>query len=74
LPISEGDNFQTGLAWVSAIDLDGDAQDELLLYRSNGSYEYRDVNANGTLGEVIRSGSEYTSGWDIITSVRLGPR
>jgi hypothetical protein len=26
------------------------------------------------LGGVIRSGDEYTSGWSIITSVKLGPR
>jgi len=45
--------------------------DELLLYKSNGSFRYEDLNPDGTLGAPILTGSGYTKNWKSITSIDL---
>jgi SpoIID/LytB domain protein len=45
--------------------------DELLLYKTDGTFRYNSLTANGDLGVPILSGSNYTSGWKSITAVDL---
>ncbi|HJS71773.1 MAG TPA: FG-GAP-like repeat-containing protein [Acidimicrobiia bacterium] len=45
--------------------------DEMLMYKTNGTFRYMDVNPNGTMGSPILGGTGYTTGWDSITAVDL---
>jgi hypothetical protein len=73
-PIAQGSNYPEDWTSITAIDLDGDGQDEMFFYRaSNGTFAYHNVNAKGQIGSPMLSGSGYTTGWDTITSVNLGP-
>jgi hypothetical protein len=60
------------LGWdaITAVDLDGDGQDEMFFYRDTGSFRYYRTSGSG-LGAVISSGTGYSLGWDAITAVDL---
>jgi SpoIID/LytB domain protein len=45
--------------------------DEMMLYKTDGTFRYSDVNPNGTLGAPILSGTGYTKGWKSITAIDL---
>jgi hypothetical protein len=71
-PILSGSGYSTGWSSITAVDLDGDSQDEMFFYRaSDGAYRYYDLQQNGQLGSPILSGSGYSTGWSSITAVDL---
>jgi beta-lactamase class A len=70
-PILSGSNYTKGWSSITAVDLDGDGQDELLFYRADGLYRFYDVRPDGQIGRPILSGSNYTKGWSSITAVDL---
>ena len=71
-PIRAGSGYSVGWSVITAIDLDGDARDELLFYRaSDGTYKYYKTKPDGSLGALIRGGTGYTPGWTSITAVDL---
>lgn len=71
-PLQGGTGFSAGWSSISAIDLDGDGNDEMLFYRaSDGTFKYYDVRSDGRLGDLIRSGTGYSTGWTSITSIDL---
>ncbi|HJQ90488.1 MAG TPA: FG-GAP-like repeat-containing protein [Acidimicrobiia bacterium] len=45
--------------------------DEMLFYKTNGTFRYYSVHPNGALGAVIEGGSGYTSGWKSVSAVDL---
>jgi SpoIID/LytB domain protein len=45
--------------------------DEMLFYKTNGTFRYNSIHPNGVLGAVIQSGSGYTSGWKSISALDL---
>jgi SpoIID/LytB domain protein len=47
------------------------AGDELLLYKSNGTFRYNSMGSTGILGAPINSGTSYTSGWKSISAIDL---
>ena len=49
-----GNRLLAGATVITAVDLDGDGQDELFFYRDTGSYAYYNVQPNGNLGALIR--------------------
>jgi beta-lactamase class A len=56
---------------VSAVDLDGDGQDELLFYEaSSGLFRYYDVSSEGRIGRPLLSGT-YSVGWTSVSAVDL---
>jgi hypothetical protein len=61
------------LGWdaITAIDLDGDGQDEFFFYRADGVFRYYHVRPNGALPRALLEGDGYTLGWDAITAVDL---
>lgn len=69
-PISSG-IYSKNWDVITAIDLDGDGQDEMLFYRVDGTFKYYETKANGTLGPLIQSGAGYSTGWSSITAVNL---
>lgn len=71
-PLIGGSGYSAGWTTITAIDLDGDGSDEMFFYRStDGVYKYYDMHTNGALGELIRGGSGYTTGWSSISAVDL---
>jgi hypothetical protein len=67
-----GDGYSTGWSSITAVDLDGDGQDEMFFYRkTDGAYRYYDVRSNGTLGKLLAGGFGYSTGWSSITAVDL---
>jgi hypothetical protein len=70
-PIAAGTGYTKGWSSITAIDLDGDGQDEMFFYRDDGLFRYYNVNADGSLGSPVLGGSDYTKDWDAITSVDL---
>ncbi len=71
-PVLSGDGYSRGWSSISAVDLDGDGQDEMFFYRaSDGLYRYYEVGADGRLGRPLLSGSDYSKGWTSITAVDL---
>ena len=56
---------------ITAVDLDGDGQDEMFFYRDDGLFRYYNINPNGTIGAPILAGEGCTVGWDAITAVDL---
>ena len=69
--IRGGTGYTTGWSSITAVDLDGDGQDEIFFYRPNGTFRFYDIRANGSLGSVIREGDNFSAGWDIITAIDL---
>jgi Leucine-rich repeat (LRR) protein len=70
--IQGGTGYSLGWDSISAVDLDGDGQDEFFFYRSSdGAYRYYNLQANGSLGNLIRGGTGYSLGWDSISAVDL---
>jgi hypothetical protein len=67
--INSGTDYANGWTSIVALDLDGDGQDEILFYRSSGSYRYYQIRPNGTLESLIDSGSDYSTGWTWLTGV-----
>ena len=64
----------TPLEWdsITAVDLDGDGNDEQFFYRStDGAYRYYDMKTNGALGTLLSGGTGYSLGWDSITAIDL---
>lgn len=55
---------------IVPVDIDGDSSDELLLYDSNGNAVFRDMRANGKLGEVLSQGKWRTT-WHTITPIEV---
>ena len=73
-PFLEGSNYTKGWDSISGIDLDGDGQDEMFFYReTTGEFGFYEVDSNGELGPAILEGDNYDTGWDVITSIDLGP-
>jgi hypothetical protein len=64
-----GDEYTNGWSAITAVDLDGDRQDEMFFYREDGLYRYYHVRPNGTLPSPLLAGDEYTAGWSSITAV-----
>jgi hypothetical protein len=50
---------------ITAVDLDGDGQDEIFFYRKDGLYRYYDIRPTGHLGAPIIAGSRLSEGLDI---------
>lgn len=66
-----GTGYSLGWGSITAIDLDGDDQDEVFFYRaSDGAYRYYDIRANASLGAPIQSGN-YDPGWKLTTAIDL---
>ncbi|HEU4318623.1 MAG TPA: M23 family metallopeptidase, partial [Acidimicrobiia bacterium] len=71
-PILSGSGYSTGWDSISAIDLDGDDQDEQFFYRSSdGAFRYYDIGSDAKLGSPIQSGTGYSTGWDSISAIDL---
>jgi hypothetical protein len=70
--LSGGTGYAPGWDSITAIDLNGDARDELFFYRINGEFAYHETTSTGELGEAILAGSGYSSGWTSISSINLG--
>ena len=70
-PLLAGDNYTRGWGAITAIDLNGDSQDEMFFYREDGLYRYYNIRPNGTLPSPILAGDEYTKGWNSITAINL---
>jgi hypothetical protein len=70
-PIRAGNDYTTGWSSITAIDLDGDGQDEMFFYREDGLYRYYDIRSDGRIGTPITAGDQYTTGWSSITAVSL---
>ncbi len=49
----------------------GNCGDQIFFYRNDGLYRYYDIKPNGTIGSPINAGTNYTTGWDSITSINL---
>jgi hypothetical protein len=71
LPILAGSGYTTGWSSITAVDLDGDGQDEMFFYRDDGLFRYYNVKPSGSVGSPILAGSGYTKGWSAITAVQL---
>jgi hypothetical protein len=70
--LSGGTGYSLGWSSITAVDLDGDGNDELFFYRStDGAYRYYNMNTNGTLGAQLSGGTGYSLGWSSITAVNL---
>ncbi|HJQ77271.1 MAG TPA: VanW family protein [Acidimicrobiia bacterium] len=70
-PISQGSEYTPGFSSITAINLDGDQQDEMFFYRDDGLYRFYDVRPDGSLPSPILEGDNYTSGWNSITAINL---
>jgi glucose/arabinose dehydrogenase len=70
-PILQGSGYTTGWDAITAVDLNGDGQDEMFFYRDDGLFRYYNVQPSGHLGSPILQGAGYTTGWDAITAVDL---
>jgi hypothetical protein len=71
-PILGGAGYSTGWDSITAIDLDGDNQDEMFFYRSaDGAFRYYDIRPDGQIGSPILGGAGYSTGWDSITAIDL---
>ena len=63
--------YTPGWTSITAVDLDGDGQDELLFYRNDGLYRFYDVRPNGVVGSPIKAGVDFTKNWTSVTSLDL---
>jgi hypothetical protein len=72
VPILSGTGYSQNWDSITAVDLDGDGQDEMFFYRRSGSFRYYDVTEGGGLVPIL-SGTGYSQNWDTITSVDLNP-
>ena len=71
--LSGGTGYSLGWDSITAIDLDGDGNDEMFFYRSaDGAFRYYDMRADGTLNKLLSGGTGYSLGWDSITAIDLG--
>ena len=53
--LSGGTGYSLGWSSITAVDLDGDGNDEMFFYRStDGAYRYYNMNTNGTLEPPLR--------------------
>jgi len=66
-----GTAYSTGWSAITAVDLDGDGQDEIFFYRTSGSFRYYNISASAGLGSPIASGSGYTQGLSVVTAIDL---
>jgi glucose/arabinose dehydrogenase len=67
-PLAAGNGYTTGWDSMTAVDLDGDGQDEIMFYRaSDGIFRYYNIGPTGKLPKPLLSGT-YTTGWDSITA------
>jgi hypothetical protein len=69
--LTGGTGYTSNWSIITALDLDGDRQDEMLFYRDDGLFRYYDVRSDGSLGAIIAGGTGYTKGWAAITAVNL---
>ena len=69
--IAGGTGYSLDWDVISAIDLDGDRQDELLFYNQSGRYAYYPVSSQGALGSPLTQGDDYSQGWSVIRAVNL---
>ncbi len=67
--ILSGSGYSTGWSSITAVDLDGDGQDEIFFYRSDGAFRFYDIGPNANLGSPIQAGSGFTTGWSWVTAV-----
>jgi hypothetical protein len=66
-----GNGYSKGWDSITAVDLDGDGQDEMMFYRStDGAFRYYNITKSAGLVPIL-SGSGYTKNWDVITAVDL---
>jgi hypothetical protein len=49
-PPIQGGNLGADWSSIAGVDLDGDGQDELFLYRSNGEFRFQRMNSDGSFG------------------------
>jgi hypothetical protein len=70
-PILAGEGYTTGWSSITAVDLDGDGQDEMFFYRDDGVFRYYNIKPDGNIGSPILAGEGYTTGWSSITAVNL---
>jgi hypothetical protein len=68
--VSTGD-YSEGWDSITAIDLDGNGQDEIFFYREDGTFGYYNIRTDGSIGSLISSGTNYSRGWDSISPVDL---
>ncbi|HJS71783.1 MAG TPA: hypothetical protein VJ858_03570, partial [Acidimicrobiia bacterium] len=68
-PILQGSGYTTGWDAITAVDLDGDGQDEMFFYRDDGLFRYYNVRPNGSLPSPTLAGTGYTTGWTTITAL-----
>lgn len=66
-PIQAGDGYTTGWDTITAVDLDGDGQDEIFFYRRDGLFRFYQIRPNGSLPSPSVAGNGYTKGWDSVT-------
>ena len=69
--VIQSGTYTAGWSAITAIDLDGDGQDEIFFYRADGLFRYYNINPDGTIGSPILAGNDYTAGWSAITAVQL---
>ena len=70
-PILAGTGYTRDWDAITAVDLDGDGQDEMFFYRDDGLFRYYNIRPDGNLGSPLLAGDGYTTGWNSITAVDL---
>lgn len=70
-PLVSGEGFSLGWTSITAVDLNGDGQDEMLFYRNDGTFKYYETRPNGNLGPLISGGTGYSNSWSSISSIDL---
>jgi hypothetical protein len=66
-----GSGYTSGWDQITAVDVDGDGQDEMFFYRKDGLFRYYNIKATGSLGTPMQAGSTYELDWEAITAVQL---
>lgn len=70
-PLIYQEGYSTGWDTITAIDLDGDNQDEMLFYRQDGTFKYYRMRTDGSFHSLIAGGTGYSKDWSSITAIDL---
>ena len=69
--IRGGDGYTSGWDSITAVDLDGDHQDEFFFYRDDGLYRFYNIASNASLPPAISGGTGYSPDWASIVAIDL---
>ncbi|HJS71772.1 MAG TPA: hypothetical protein VJ858_03515, partial [Acidimicrobiia bacterium] len=70
-PVNAGNGYTRRWSSITAVDLDGDTQDEVFFYRQDGLFRYYQINETGHVGTPLAAGPGYTRGWSSIAAVDI---